>query len=44
MSEQAPMITDEAIARLKEGIATAQRTNNAHAAAEMQALLDDLTV
>jgi tetratricopeptide (TPR) repeat protein len=36
--------TEEAIARLKEGIATAQRTNNSHAVAEMQALLDDLTV
>jgi predicted Zn-dependent protease len=34
--------TDEALARLKEGIATAQRTNNAHATSEMQALLDDL--
>jgi predicted Zn-dependent protease len=33
---------DEAIARLKEGLAAAQRTNNAHAASEMQALLDDL--
>jgi predicted Zn-dependent protease len=34
---------EEAIARLKEGLAAAQRTRNAHAAAEMQALLDDLT-
>jgi predicted Zn-dependent protease len=34
--------TDDAITRLKEGIAAAQRTNNAHAASEMQALLDDL--
>jgi predicted Zn-dependent protease len=33
---------DEAIARLKEGLAAAQRTNNAHATSEMQALLDDL--
>jgi predicted Zn-dependent protease len=36
--------TDEAIARLKEGLAAAQRTNNAHAASEMQALLDDLRI
>jgi predicted Zn-dependent protease len=34
--------TDEAATRLHEGIAAAQRTNNAHAASEMQALLDDL--
>jgi Tfp pilus assembly protein PilF len=34
--------TDEAATRLREGIAAAQRTNNAHAASEMQALLDDL--
>ncbi len=34
--------TDEAITRLKEGLAAAHRTNNAHAASEMQALLDDL--
>jgi len=34
--------TDEAITRLKDGLAAAQRTNNAHAASEMQALLDDL--
>ena len=33
---------DEAIARLKEGLTAAQRANNAHAAGEMQALLDDL--
>jgi hypothetical protein len=33
---------DEAIARLKEGLAAAQRTKNAHAASEMQALLDEL--
>jgi predicted Zn-dependent protease len=32
----------EAITRLKEGLTAAQRTNNAHAASEMQALLDDL--
>jgi predicted Zn-dependent protease len=36
--------TEEAIARLHEGLAAAQRTNNAHAASEMQALLDDLTL
>jgi len=36
--------TDEAIARLKEGLTAAQRTSNAHAASEMQALLDDLTL
>jgi predicted Zn-dependent protease len=35
--------TEEAIARLKEGIFTAQRTNNTHAASEMQTLLEDLT-
>ena len=34
--------TDEAITRLKDGLAAAQRTNNAHAAGEMQTLLDDL--
>jgi predicted Zn-dependent protease len=33
---------DEAITRLKEGLTAAQRANNAHAAGEMQALLDDL--
>ena len=33
---------DEAVARLEQGLAAAQRTNNAHAASEMQALLDDL--
>jgi predicted Zn-dependent protease len=32
----------EAIARLKEGIASAQRTNNQHALSEMQALLVEL--
>ena len=36
--------TEEAIARLHEGLAAAQRTSNAHAASEMQALLDDLTL
>jgi predicted Zn-dependent protease len=35
--------TDESMARLKAGLAAAQRTNNAHAASEMQALLDDLS-
>ena len=33
---------EEAVTRLKEGLAAAQRTNNAHAASEMQALLDEL--
>jgi len=33
---------EEAVARLKEGIAAARRTGNGHAASEMQALLDDL--
>ena len=36
--------TEEALARLNAGIAAAHRTNNAHAASEMQALLDDLTL
>jgi predicted Zn-dependent protease len=36
--------TGEAITRLKEGLTAAQRTNNAHAASEMQTLLDDLTL
>ena len=35
---------DEAITRLKEGLTVAQRTGNAHAGSEMQALLDDLTL
>ena len=34
--------TDEAITRLKDGLAAAQRANNAHAGSAMQALLDDL--
>jgi tetratricopeptide (TPR) repeat protein len=34
--------TDEAVTRLEQGLAAAQRTNNAHAASEMQAMLDDL--
>jgi predicted Zn-dependent protease len=35
--------TDEALDRLHNGIATANRTNNQHALAEMEALRDDLT-
>jgi Tfp pilus assembly protein PilF len=34
---------EEAMTLLHQGIAAAQRTGNAHAAAEMQALLDTLT-
>jgi hypothetical protein len=34
--------TDQAKARLAQGIASAQRTGNAHALGEMQALLEDL--
>jgi predicted Zn-dependent protease len=34
--------TDEAKTRLKEGIACAIRTRNAHAQSEMQEMLDDL--
>jgi tetratricopeptide (TPR) repeat protein len=34
---------DEAVTLLQQGLAAAQRTGNAHAASEMQALLDDLT-
>ena len=34
---------DEAISRLNEGLTVARRTGNAHAANEMQTLLDDLT-
>jgi Tfp pilus assembly protein PilF len=33
---------DEAKARLREGLAAAQRTGNRHASSEMQALLDEL--
>jgi thioredoxin-like negative regulator of GroEL len=33
---------EEAIGLLREGISTAQRTNNRHAESEMQALLDEL--
>ncbi len=36
--------TEEAVARLKDGLAAAQRTKNAHAASEMQTLLDDLNI
>ena len=35
--------TEEALNRLHSGIATANRTNNQHALAEMEALRDDLT-
>ena len=35
--------TDEALDRLHNGIASANRTNNQHALAEMEALRDDLT-
>lgn len=35
---------DEAISRLKEGLTIARHIGNAHAASEMQALLDDLQV
>ncbi|WP_260734715.1 tetratricopeptide repeat protein [Tunturiibacter lichenicola] len=34
----------EAVTRLKDGLAAAQRTKNTHAASEMQTLLDDLTL
>ena len=34
--------TEEAKARLAQGIASAQRTGNAHALGEMQALLEEL--
>ena len=34
--------TDEARHRLTDGLAAAARTNNAHAASEMQAMLDDI--
>jgi len=34
--------TDDARARLEAGLAAAARTGNAHAASEMQAMLDDL--
>ena len=35
--------TDEALARLHEGIATANRTGNQHALAEMEGLRDELS-
>jgi tetratricopeptide (TPR) repeat protein len=35
--------TAEAIPLLHQGLAAAQRTGNAHATSEMQAMLDDLT-
>lgn len=34
--------TDEAIARLKMGLASAGRSGNSHAASEMQAMMDEL--
>jgi predicted Zn-dependent protease len=34
--------TDEAKARLADGIASAKRTNNLHALSEMQAMLEEL--
>jgi hypothetical protein len=34
--------TDEARERLTAGLAACERTHNAHAASEMQAMLDDL--
>ena len=34
--------TDDARARLEAGLAAAARTSNAHAASEMQGMLDDL--
>ena len=36
--------TNDAVTRLKKGLTAAQRTGNAHAASEMQTLLDDLTL
>jgi tetratricopeptide (TPR) repeat protein len=35
--------TDEARQRLKDGLDAAARTNNGHAASEMQAMLDELS-
>ena len=35
--------TDEARQRLNDGLAAAGRTSNAHAASEMQAMLDDIS-
>jgi hypothetical protein len=34
--------TEEARKRLEDGLVAAARTNNAHAASEMQAMLDDV--
>jgi hypothetical protein len=34
--------TQEAIARLKSGVESAQRSGNHHAASEMQAMMDEL--
>lgn len=34
---------EEAVTLLEQGLAAAARTNNAHAASEMQGLLDDLS-
>jgi len=34
--------TPEAIARLKQGVASATRSGNHHAVSEMQAMLDEL--
>jgi tetratricopeptide (TPR) repeat protein len=36
--------TDDAKQRLEAGLAAAARTHNEHAASEMQAMLDDLTL
>ncbi|WP_213806869.1 tetratricopeptide repeat protein [Granulicella sp. dw_53] len=36
--------TEEALARLHEGIAAANRTNNQHALAEMDAMREDLSI
>ncbi|HEY6413989.1 MAG TPA: tetratricopeptide repeat protein [Edaphobacter sp.] len=36
--------TEESVTRLKAGLVAAKRTSNAHAANEMQALLDDLSI
>jgi predicted Zn-dependent protease len=34
--------TPQAIARLRDGVASAKRTNNHHALSEMQAMLDEI--
>lgn len=36
--------SEEATTRLEAGISAAKRTHNSHAAGEMQALLDELTI